>query len=307
MNEPEEMPDCIFETFDLLLSGGLPQEIRLEGNEHEKTRDLIETVNRLIREHGEARNFLAALSEGRLDIDPPRRNFLVAPFKQLHANLKHLTWQTQQITKGDLDQRVDFLGAFSTSFNAMIASLREKKALEEALKRANEQLALLATTDALTGIANRMKFNEALAVEFSRVRRYGFPLAVVLFDIDHFKRVNDTFGHTVGDLVLKELARRVSSCMRQEDLAARWGGEEFVVLLSHADLDKGAIVAERLRSNVAQEPFTTAGAVTCSFGVAQFRPEDDGKTLLERADQALYRAKENGRNRVEKESPKEIG
>jgi two-component system, cell cycle response regulator len=294
-------PDSVTKALEQLLAGGLPEEIRLEGGEHEQIRALVETVNRLTREHTESRNFLLALSEGRLDVDPPRRNHLISHFKQLHANLRHLTWQTQQITKGDLNQRVDFLGAFSTSFNAMIDSLREKKVLEEQLKEANERLARQATTDALTGIANRAKFNEALGVEFSRVRRYGFPLTVVLFDIDHFKRVNDTFGHTIGDVVLKELAQRVSTGLRQEDMVARWGGEEFVVLLSHADLENGAVVAERLRNKVALDPFTTAGPVTCSFGVAQFQTEDDGKTLLERADKALYRAKENGRNRVEKE------
>lgn len=298
--------DRIAAALDTLLRGELPEPIPPDAGAGDRARALVETTNRLIGDYAEARRFLLSLSEGNLDMETPRRNFLVSPFKQLHANLRHLTWQTQQITKGDLNQHVDFLGEFSTSFNAMIESLREKKALEAALQRANALLAHKAVTDALTGIANRIRFSEALPVEFSRSRRYGVALSLVLFDIDHFKRINDTFGHTIGDEVLLELARRVRQSLRQVDLFARWGGEEFVVLLSYVNLEDGVHVAERLRTCIANKPFDGVGTVTCSFGVAQFRSDDDDKRLVQRADEALYRAKKGGRNRVEKESPEEV-
>ncbi len=289
---------------DMLLRGEMPEAVFLSGRASDRIKTLAETVNRLIQAYAEARQFLLALSEGKLDVDTPSRNFLVSPFKQLHANLRHLTWQTQQITKGDLGQHVDFLGEFSTSFNAMITSLREKKAFEAALHRANTLLARKADTDALTGVANRIKFSDTLPSEFSRSRRYGIPLSIVLLDIDYFKRINDTFSHSTGDVVLQALARRVREDLRQEDWVARWGGEEFAVLLSHADLDNGVVVAERLRSTIGEKPFDTVGPVTCSFGVAQFRSDDDDdKVFLQRADQALYRAKKKGKNSVEKEAP----
>lgn len=155
-----------------------------------------------------------------------------------------------------------------------------------------------ATTDPLTGLANRLKFDEALSAEIMRSQRHHLALSLILFDIDHFKRVNDNHGHQIGDATLIELSRRIASRMRATDLLARWGGEEFAILLPHSDIDMAATFATILKDTVAGSAFDNVGTLTCSFGVAQLGQED-AKSLLERADQALYRAKLNGRNRVE--------
>lgn len=302
----QRLQERMTEALGLLLLGELPEEIDHSGCCDNCTKQACEAVNRLIRAFAQAREFLLSLSEGKLEADAPPRNFLISPFKQLHANLRHLTWQTQQITKGDLSQHVDFLGEFSTSFNAMIASLREKKAIEEALmrsqealKRANELLERQATTDVLTGIPNRLKFNSALGREIRKAWRHRVPLSLIMFDIDHFKRINDTYGHHIGDLVLQELAGLIGKSIREEDILARWGGEEFVVLLPHTDRDGGVKLANRMLLKVAKNTFSVVNTVTCSFGVALFRKEDDGEAFVQRADKALYAAKGRGRNRVE--------
>jgi diguanylate cyclase (GGDEF)-like protein len=155
-----------------------------------------------------------------------------------------------------------------------------------------------ARVDALTGIANRRALEESLGAEISRAERFGHPLAVVLLDLDKFKETNDTFGHASGDLLLRAVSRILSSTARQGDTVARFGGEEFVVVLPETDLPGARRFAERLRVAIAA---CRVGYVrtTASFGVATFVAEDGVGSLLAAADQALYRAKENGRNRVE--------
>ena len=162
-----------------------------------------------------------------------------------------------------------------------------------------ERLKQLATTDTLTGICNRRHFDEVLASEISRAARFTNPLSLILFDVDHFKRVNDTFGHQAGDRVLTQLAVTVSSTIRTVDLFARWGGEEFVVLLPGSDLDAGRLLAEKLRMVLERQPFSDVGQVTCSFGVAEYAPDDNMDALIKKVDRCLYHAKASGRNRVE--------
>jgi diguanylate cyclase (GGDEF)-like protein len=159
----------------------------------------------------------------------------------------------------------------------------------------------LATVDPLTRAFNRRKLSEILADETSRARRYATPLSVILFDIDHFKRVNDTYGHDAGDVVLTEMARLVMGLLRENDRLARWGGEEFLVVAPGVGLEGAAELAERLRAAVAAQAFPGVPGVTASFGVAQYRPGEPPEPLVKRADAALYRAKEGGRNRVERE------
>jgi diguanylate cyclase (GGDEF)-like protein len=156
-----------------------------------------------------------------------------------------------------------------------------------------------ATTDPLTGLNNRLQFNQALAAEILRSDRYAMPFSVILFDVDHFKRVNDTRGHQTGDRVLVELARIASDRVRSTDSLARWGGEEFVVLLPNTDGAAACQVADKLRTAIAQTAFEGVGPTTCSFGVAQYWGGDSAEELLARADGALYCAKLNGRDRVE--------
>lgn len=166
-------------------------------------------------------------------------------------------------------------------------------------KMAEEHIHLLATTDSLTGIANRREFTAILEREVARVQRYGKPLSLAMFDLDYFKRVNDTFGHDVGDDVLQAVTRLVKENIRSADVVARWGGEEFMVLMPESDMQAAGRASEKLRQAIAGHHFDTVGKLTASFGVAAFEPHDDLNSLLKRADDALYQAKDNGRNRVE--------
>jgi two-component system, cell cycle response regulator len=163
-------------------------------------------------------------------------------------------------------------------------------------------LAEVARRDALTGLANRRAFDEALLREVARARRSGAALAVVVLDVDHFKRVNDAHGHAAGDLVLAEVAARARAALRAGDLLARVGGEELAAVLPAADLAAAAEVAERIRSGLAAAPVVAGGAalaVTASLGCAALLPSDaDGAAVLARADARLYDAKRGGRNRV---------
>ncbi len=165
-----------------------------------------------------------------------------------------------------------------------------------------EEVQRLAITDGLTGLYNRRHFLELAGREFERSRRYDRPLSAILLDIDHFKRVNDTHGHAVGDEVLQALAARFRENVRDIDLLTRYGGEEFAVLLPESDLAAARQAAERLRQSVAETPIETAAgplSVTISLGVALVAPDcQDPATLLRLADEALYKAKNAGRNRV---------
>jgi diguanylate cyclase (GGDEF)-like protein/PAS domain S-box-containing protein len=167
-----------------------------------------------------------------------------------------------------------------------------------ALKAANVELNLLATTDALTGAWNRRRFEQAAEAEIGRAQRYEHPLALLLFDIDHFKAINDRHGHELGDEVLVALTDLVKRNVRADDLLARWGGEEFTLLLPHSDGDAAAHLAEKLRALVAAWHFPEVGRVTISIGVAQWRHPESLSAWLKRVDAALYAAKAAGRDRV---------
>ena len=175
----------------------------------------------------------------------------------------------------------------------------------ESQTRLNETLAMLAAQserDALTGIYNRRKLEQILEAELQRARRYKHNLSVLMFDIDHFKKVNDVHGHLIGDEAIKHVATKAISTLRITDAVARYGGEEFVAVLPNEEVSGAAIAAERVRTAVAV-PFVAGGeltlSITISIGVTSFRPDTDGvKTLLSEADGALYASKRGGRNRV---------
>ncbi len=154
------------------------------------------------------------------------------------------------------------------------------------------------TTDALTGLANRLHFNLLFSHAIKSAAREKSPLGLVFFDIDLFKNINDTYGHLVGDDVLRTIADRVKSTLRQSDLLARWGGEEFIILLPNTPLDSATEIAEKIRQMIENHPFETAGRITCSFGVTQIDPNEDPLSALGRVDELLYDAKASGRNRV---------
>lgn len=152
--------------------------------------------------------------------------------------------------------------------------------------------------DALTGLYNRRKFEALLSQELERVNRYHRALTLILLDIDHFKAVNDHFGHDVGDEVLRLLADTLREQLRSSDIPARWGGEEFIVLLPETELDAALQAAVHLRQCIADIDFPSAGQITVSLGVSTYQPGDRLETLVKRADEALYQAKQGGRNRV---------
>ncbi|WP_313954232.1 diguanylate cyclase [Accumulibacter sp.] len=194
-------------------------------------------------------------------------------------------------------------------FERVAEQMRElNDALDRAhrdLIRANRELAQrekaireISLTDALTGVGNRRHLDENLAAEWQRARRYGQPLSLLIFDIDHFKRVNDTWGHEAGDRVLQEVGALLRTFLRDSDRASRLGGEEFVLLMPGSSLVQAEAAAERLRQAVAARAMSGLPGVTVSLGVAGLANDEDGSSLLARADAALYRAKQGGRNRV---------
>lgn len=192
--------------------------------------------------------------------------------------------------------RIEKLSAATRELEAKVA---ERTA---SLQEANARLAEQVTRDPLTGIYNRRAFMERLDQEWSAALRHGQPFCVLMLDLDHFKEVNDTYGHLVGDTVLREVAHRAQGVLRGADLLARYGGEEFVVLTSHTDAAAAQVAAERIRIAVGGTPVMLDGVtiqVTVSIGVAQADPDRETQTsLFNRTDSALYAAKAAGRNRV---------
>ena len=179
--------------------------------------------------------------------------------------------------------------------------LRDRVELESRLNLVDvaRNLQLQATTDPLTGLFNRLKLNEALGSELARSQRHRTPLSLMLYDVDHFKAINDSHGHQDGDAVLIEVSQWVLQRIRPSDLLARWGGEEFIILAPGSDGPMAYQAAERLRIAMQQAVFGRVGTLSCSFGVSHYRDGDTAETMLARADAALYRAKVGGRNRVE--------
>ncbi len=174
------------------------------------------------------------------------------------------------------------------SVNYMIDNYSEQK----------KRLEIEATTDPLTKIANRLKFDTVFSEYSELSKRYGDSLSLILFDVDNFKMINDTFGHKVGDNVLIALAKLVNKEVRKSDIFARWGGEEFVILAPQADLKQAMNLAEKLRETIENYNFPEIGKLTCSFGVAEYKKGYSLKDLVKEADDALYKAKRGGKNRV---------
>ena len=195
---------------------------------------------------------------------------------------------------------------------ARVRSMLRIKRLQTELQEKNLELAQLSISDGLTGLYNHRHVQQVLHEEFERAKRTGEPVAVVMFDLDHFKEVNDTHGHQVGDRVLQELAEILRRTAREIDKLGRYGGEEFIAVLPDTDLDDGAVFAERVRQDVARHLFPANGEVfrmTVSAGVAVYpnRGITDPQALVRLADQALYAAKAAGRNRVARATETEAG
>lgn len=222
------------------------------------------------------------------------------------AQLKHLIQERLDAIRQHLDQFRNSEAQNHKQFEARVEELNQRilnmesegELLRERLKEKHE----LALRDALTGLPNRLAYNERIVQEYSRWKRYGKPVALTLVDIDYFKKINDTYGHNAGDKALILIAKQLKERLRESDFLARFGGEEFAVIMPETSLDEGLVAANKLREAVMEAKFHYQGAnvsITISSGLAQLRTGDSTDTLFQRADKALYKAKENGRNRCE--------
>ncbi len=229
---------------------------------------------------------------------------MVSPLKRLSAG-------AGRVASGNLDVDLPIRGLSEVSyltqvFNHMVASLRanreELSTANQALRVKNKELQKISITDGLTGLYNRKHIMELFSREIVRAIRYKHPLAVLIVDIDHFKKINDTYGHLTGDAVIRQLAGTFTRSVRDCDYVGRYGGEEFLIILPDSGVQSGLGAAERIRQNVSELRISRedkALSVTVSVGVAGY-PDygEDMESIINKADAALYRAKEKGRNRV---------
>lgn len=279
------------------------------------------------------KDLLSALAKGDLSRRVPLKGYFAGTLKTLQANLRHMTWQTKMVASGDFSQRIEFMGDFSASFNAMVVQLDQtmkelvrkktelskankdllkeitiRKKTEAALRKSEEEARRLATTDALTGLYNRRYFYEIAATELDRALSHLKPLSVAIFDIDFFKRVNDTFGHCSGDRVLQMVAQATREMLWANEIPARYGGEEFIVLFPATPAPQAAVVVERLRRRIAATSLEDEKgpiSITASFGVSDCLGTVKGRSkegvlseFVLNADRAMYMSKNTGRNRV---------
>lgn len=168
----------------------------------------------------------------------------------------------------------------------------------------NRELLRVAVTDSLTGVFNRIKFNEELKQKIDCYNDYGDPLSLVIFDIDDFKKINDSYGHIIGDRVIQNIVLTVKSEIRHNDIFARWGGEEFVILLPNTGIHHAEEIVERLRSCIQNNKYISKEEITCSFGLVELRKYENSDSFLQRADKLLYVAKERGKNIIISETGK---
>ena len=243
--------------------------------------------------------------------------------ERIYEILKSLTPETEYILSNNdkigafplISENGDILGCIVARSTLDALSKRDISYLEQltrqsaiTINRANSYSKILqyATIDALTNLNNRRQFEHRLGQEIATTKRQNNPLCAMMIDIDFFKKVNDTYGHASGDAVLRGVASIIKSALRESDIPSRYGGEEFAVLLPYTHIEEAKIVGERLRKAVEASPIPinsedsslTSISVTISMGLAEFDNQETGEELFERADKALYEAKESGRNRV---------
>ncbi|EAT13497.1 diguanylate cyclase [Bermanella marisrubri] len=226
------------------------------------------------------------LARGALDTPIPKleSNDEMGDLAQAAEVFKHTNTHTKELLK---------------RYQALSGELEGKVAKRTAeLEQKNEELRLLSSTDRLTGVYNRMKLEEQIQHEISRAQRYKLDYSIVMLDVDYFKNVNDSFGHQVGDRVLKMFAVELQNNVRESDVVGRWGGEEFIISCSCTNADNAFSLAEKLREIIEHLDFGSGIACTASFGVSQYQLEDSLESLISRADNALYESKRMGRNKV---------
>ncbi len=237
------------------------------------------------------------------DLDQRTDRLPIFPAKELQAGCRSflgIPFLSQDKVLGVLTLASRQPDAISGYQQHMLSIIANQVAVNIANARLHHMMQQMATTDGLTGLINHRHFQEKADTELARAARYAEPVSVLLFDIDHFKKVNDTYGHPAGDSVLKQVARILKEAVRTSDIAARYGGEEFVSLLVNTDLEGARVMAERIRSSIEKNKFVLDGKnipVTVSVGYSSFPADGKEKgVLIEKADQALYYAKGHGRN-----------
>ncbi len=215
----------------------------------------------------------------------------------LHSCSYNLTIETEELGSLKVMRRKRFEPAEVEQIEALICCLIYP--LRNALMY--KKALLSAHTDQLTGLNNRTSFSQSLQHEWDLAKRYNAPFSLLMLDIDHFKKINDTYGHIAGDEALKTVAKTIKETIRDSDVAFRYGGEEFVVLLNNTSEPGASLLAERIRQNIANLVIAVEGStlsLTISLGTAILGESENGEELLQRADEALYQAKNSGRNRV---------
>ncbi len=248
--------------------------------------------------------FTAALASLRSGFKPARY-YLIAVTLFLAASLIFLFRFYGWVPNNTFTMQALLFGAAAEAILLSFALGYRIRIIEEEgliLREREKSLTEMVVTDELTGLFNRRFFSAALAKRIADSSRTGEPLALLVMDVDHFKRYNDTYGHSDGDVILKRLGEVVLMGLREGDIACRYGGEEFVVILNHANLERAAQVAERIRTRFEKEVFEPRKGVrvpvSMSIGVGEWRPGESGDDLFIRCDSAMYRAKETGRNRA---------
>jgi len=239
------------------------------------------------------RELTTALAKGDLKKTVPGKGYILANLKALQANLLHLTWQSKMVANGDFSQRVDFLGEFSDAFNEMALKLQNS----------NMQLVKMATTDTLTQIPNRLALAQFLSAAFKKSVEQDTPFSIIIFDIDNFKRVNDTYGHDIGDKVLVKISEILNSQFRSNDIFSRYGGEEFMAALPGISQENCFKIAKRAISLVSKTKIPANAdehiSITVSAGVSSRISKDiTYENIIKRSDNALYKAKTSGKNKV---------
>ncbi|WP_304545023.1 sensor domain-containing diguanylate cyclase [Sulfurimonas microaerophilic] len=208
----------------------------------------------------------------------------------------YMVGYSYSVTMDIFNKRATQMALLLTFVNVVLTLLLIILFRNEKLKtqRASEE----AIHDPLTGVLNRRGFDNILDYKASISRRYDSDMSVIFFDIDHFKEVNDSYGHDIGDTILQEISDVIKANIRESDIFARWGGEEFILVLPQTSMQEGVILAEKLRAEIKRYHFTKVEALTCSFGVTQLHDDESVDELLKRADELLYLAKTKGRDRV---------
>lgn len=218
------------------------------------------------------------------------------PLKQLvHSRLKEIAQQIHNQQLHEQSERKKTEQELDTLTNKIKAMEKDSRLLNNKLETAHQR----ATHDPLTGLPNRLAYDERLVTELARWKRYKTPLSVLIWDIDFFKQINDTFGHKAGDKTLVLIAKLLSHHCRETDFVSRFGGEEFTMLLSDTDADSALFSANHIRQTIEKTAFHSNGkkiSITISCGITQLKKDDSGESAFNRADKALYAAKHNGRN-----------